>query len=88
MSIMKFLTLALIGSTAVLIALLSGLWWLTPKNTWVGGAIGVLILWGFAFNKLPTQGLECLKDKFNMRFVLPLAVLSSIGFAAGFFISK
>jgi len=45
-------------------------------------------LWGFAFNKLPTQGLECLKDKFNMRFVLPLAVLSSIGFAAGFFISK
>ena len=69
----------------VLVALFGGLWWLTPKDTWVGGAICVLILWGFAFNKLPTQGLECLKNKFNMRFVLPLALLSTLGFAIGFF---
>lgn len=85
MNIIHIFLYALMGSAAVLIALLSGLWWLTPGDTWVGGAIGVLILWGFAFNKLPTQGLECLKDKFNMRFVLPLAVLSTLGFIIGFF---
>lgn len=85
MNVIQFLFYGMIGSAFVLMALLSGLWWLTPGNTWVGGAIGVLLLWGFAFNKLPTQGSECLKDKFNMRFILPLAVLSSIGFAMGFF---
>ena len=88
MNIMKFLTLALICPGFIIIALFGGLWWLLPGSAWGKGAICIIGLWGFAFNKLPTRGLECLKDKFNMRFVLPLAVLSSIGFAAGFFISK
>jgi hypothetical protein len=87
MNIMKFLTLALICPGFVIIALFGGLWWLIG-NSWGQGAISVIGLWALAFNKLPTQGLECLKDKFNMRFFLPLAILSTIGFSIGFFIKS
>lgn len=82
---MRYLFYALFGSGFVLIALFGGLWWLTPGTTWEQGFLLVIMQWAYAFNKLPTQGLECLKDRFNMRFVLPLAVLSTIGFAVGFF---
>jgi len=79
--------LALLGGLlTVTIALLSGLWWLSPKGHWQSGAWGTAVLWAFAFNRLPTQGRKCLENKFNMRFVLPCAVLSALGCAAGLFI--
>jgi|GEM_PF-4690433 hypothetical protein len=68
-----------------IVAIFGATWWLDPKGSWLRGAISVVLMWGWIFNKLPTQGFACLNNRFNMRFVLPLTILSSIGFATGFF---
>jgi hypothetical protein len=76
-------TYLMLGGATVILGLFGGLWWLDSRASWPQGFFPVLILWGLAFNKLPTQGRRCLEDKFKMRFVVPVAVLSSIGFVAG-----
>lgn len=74
---------AMVGTGIIIGSLFGALWWLDKNASWIQGAWPVLITWAFAFNKLPTQGWKCLEDKFNMRFVLPMAVLSTIGFVFG-----
>ena len=83
-TIAKFGGYAMVGVGFIIVAIFGATWWLDPKDSWLRGAFCIAFLWGSIFNKLPTQGLACLKDQFNMRFVLPLAILSSIGFAIGF----
>ena len=73
----------MLGSGVIGISLLGAFWWLDKNASWVQGAWPVLITWALAFNRLPTQGRKCLEDKFNMRFVLPMAVFSTIGFVIG-----
>jgi hypothetical protein len=83
-TIAKYGLYALYGVSFIIPAIFGATWWLDPKGSWLRGAIWIVLLWGWIFNKLPTQGLACLNNQFNMRFVLPLAILSSIGFAIGF----
>jgi hypothetical protein len=81
----KFGLYAMLGIPVIVGALFGALWWLDKNASWLQGAWPVLLLWALAFNRLPTQGRKCLEGKFNMRFVLPMAVLSTIGFVIGLF---
>jgi len=83
-TIAKFGVYAMFGVGFIIVAIFGATWWLDPKDSWLRGAFYIAFLWAWIFNKFPTQGLACLKDQFNMKFVLPLAILSSIGFAIGF----
>ena len=85
-TVAKFGLYTILGVLFLLFAILGGTWWwLDPQHSWMHGALYIVLLWGWMFNRLPTQGLACLKNEFNMRFIFPLAILSSIGFAIGFF---
>ena len=81
----KFGLYAMLGIPVIVGSLFGALWWLDKNASWMQGAWPVVILWALAFNQLPTQGRKCLEDKFNMRFVLPMAVLSTIGFVIDLF---
>lgn len=66
------------------IVLLSGLY-AFDNGSWGKSLWLVFCLWVFVFNKLPTQGLACLKDPANKFLLIPLAALSTLVFVVAYF---
>jgi len=88
---MKYFALLLITPLFILLAIFGGFWWIFPEtpNEKFGSAIFIICLWVWVINDLPKKGWKaCMEDRFNIRFVLPLAVLSTIGYVVGFFIKR
>lgn len=70
----------------VLLALSACLWWYGEPGKEIGiigGALSVVMLWAYTFNKLPTLGLNCIKHPRAIFFQLPVTLIATIGFSIG-----
>ncbi|WP_317933284.1 hypothetical protein [Halioxenophilus sp. WMMB6] len=67
----------------LLMAVMAGLWWSFDDGNLSEGAVFLVCTWVLAFNFLPVQGLNCLKEPVVKFYYLPLAILGLIGFVYG-----
>lgn len=64
----------------VLLFMSSCFWWYGKPGTeigLIGGILSVLMLWVYTFNKLPTLGLNCIKNNRAVYFQLPVTLIAT-----------
>ena len=74
----------------LLLALCALLWWIGPEEKRLGfgmGLMGVIGLWVYTLNHIPTRGLKMLADPMVKYFQLPVTIIATIGFLIGFIVA-